>query len=144
VGAPDGIICWISGTPPEKEQEPIQTVKTDKRDKNEEGDSDPVELVLCHAAMLSGPRVGGNRKFPKTGLSRRLICSKPRGQIMRVSGGGALPPDLEIAHSSFFPSAGWVGKVEVFEFDGIGAAAFLCHVPGDFGYSQTVVAMEGF
>jgi hypothetical protein len=61
---------------------------------------------------------------------------------MRVSGDGALPSDLEIARSSFFPSEGWVGNVDVFEIDGIGAATFLCHVPGDFGYSQTVVAFR--
>ncbi len=59
MGVPNAIICGVGGTPPEKEQEPIQAVKTDKRGKNKEGNSDPVELVLCHAAhalRLSGIR----------------------------------------------------------------------------------------
>jgi hypothetical protein len=61
---------------------------------------------------------------------------------MQVPGSTALPSDLEITRSSFFPSIGWVGNVEVFGTDKTEGVTFLCNVPGDFGYSQTVVAFR--
>jgi hypothetical protein len=52
------------------------------------------------------------------------------------------PPDLEIRRASFFAAGSEISGVIAGPLDGVQEWIFLCHVPGDFGYWQTVVAFK--
>jgi hypothetical protein len=53
-----------------------------------------------------------------------------------------LPLDLEISRASFFAAGSEVSRVTAGPSDQVQEWTFLCHVPGDFGYWQTVVAFK--
>jgi hypothetical protein len=53
-----------------------------------------------------------------------------------------LPPDLEISRASFCAAGSEISRVIAGSLDQVQEWTFLCHVPGDFGYWQTVVAFK--
>jgi hypothetical protein len=53
-----------------------------------------------------------------------------------------LPLDLVISRASFFATGSEVSRVTAGLSDQIQEWTFLCHVPRDFGYWQTVVAFK--